>query len=109
MEDLVAEFAKFEEHRNVDSCVVIILSHGNVGGRIMGVDGGNIRDNDIRDKFLASNCPNLANKPKIFLFVACRGRMLRFWFSVLFWAFCWMNTACLFFFQRKWTRATFSV
>lgn len=73
MSDLIEEFASYEDHQSVHACVVIILSHGKDQGRIAGVDGEYITDSDVQEKFHANNCPHLAGKPKIFLFVACRG------------------------------------
>ncbi|XP_055335375.1 caspase-8-like [Paramacrobiotus metropolitanus] len=75
MAELVSDFALYEDHQNVDASVVCILSHGDEKG-IMGIDGEPITDAQIRSYFTADNCPHLATKPKIFLFVACRGSFI---------------------------------
>lgn len=83
MRELINEFARYEDHEHVDACVVVILSHGTNNGRIAGIDGDHITDQEVQECFYASNCPHLAGKPKIFLFVACRGCRLLCYFSYL--------------------------
>ena len=73
MLEVIREFARYDDHNNVDASVVIILSHGEHEGRIFGIDNRTIKDEIILSFFTATNCPALAEKPKIFLFVACQG------------------------------------
>lgn len=84
----------------VDSCFVVISSHGTEDKechtQIEGVDSGRedaekILCTDILDYFTADACPQMANKPKIFIFQLCRyvaidfcSFMLSFDFMLLF-------------------------
>ncbi|XP_072025078.1 caspase-3-like [Amphiura filiformis] len=55
------------------SSVVVLMSHGGVGF-INGADGEVVEIKNIVEKFKPTNCPALANKPKLFFIQACRGR-----------------------------------
>lgn len=72
MKELFEKFAKDPEHECLDSCVVIILSHGD-SDIIYGVDGEKVRVEDIFAMFNNENCPVLMTKPKMFFIQACRG------------------------------------
>ncbi|XP_076285376.1 death regulator Nedd2-like caspase [Lasioglossum baleicum] len=83
----VREFSQEKLLRHVDSCFVIVSSHGNVNSQyevteIECVDNNPESDlrsaktilcKDILDYFTAEACPHLAGKPKIFIFQLCRG------------------------------------
>lgn len=83
----IKKFSQYKELRNVDSCFIIISSHGNIHTQyeiteIVGVDRNEENEmqnsktvlcTDILDYFTAENCPHLAGKPKIFIFQLCRG------------------------------------
>ncbi|XP_017764641.1 PREDICTED: caspase-3 [Eufriesea mexicana] len=83
----IKEFSECKELRKVDSCFIIISSHGNISTQyevteIEGVDCNveNEMQNrktvlcvDILDYFTSETCPHLAGKPKIFIFQLCRG------------------------------------
>ncbi|CAK9827133.1 Caspase Dronc [Anthophora retusa] len=83
----VREFSQSKQLRKVDSCFVIISSHGNTNVQyevteIEGVDHNpenklqnctSVLCTDILDCFTAESCPHLAGKPKIFIFQLCRG------------------------------------
>lgn len=86
----VKEFSQHKDLRKVDSCFVVISSHGNMDTQyedteIQGVDyhsndGESKLHNyktvlctDILNCFTAEACPYLAGKPKIFIFQLCRG------------------------------------
>ncbi|XP_060823588.1 caspase-6 [Bombus pascuorum] len=86
--DRIKEFSQRKELRKVDSCFVIISSHGNINTQyevteIEGVEE-HMQDKvqnrktvlctDILSYFTAEACPHLAGKPKIFIFQLCRGK-----------------------------------
>ncbi|KAK7094208.1 hypothetical protein V1264_007861 [Littorina saxatilis] len=84
MKQKLLKFSQDKRLGKVDSCVVIILSHGSDGDIIFGKDGqldGNskpventyIRVTDLRTLFCTSGCAALSGKPKLFIFQACRG------------------------------------
>lgn len=81
MKNVVREFSRRSDLYNVDSCFVIISSHGTQDEKhhteIQGVDSGQsgyekVLCTDILDHFTAEVCPQLAGKPKIFIFQLCR-------------------------------------
>ncbi|XP_039265443.2 caspase-2-like [Styela clava] len=65
-------FARNENHKSRDACVVALLTHGQEGV-VYGRDGKTLVIEDIISLFDNANCPNLRNKPKIFFVQACRG------------------------------------
>ncbi|XP_043683700.1 caspase Dronc-like [Vespula pensylvanica] len=81
--DRVKTFSQRKDLQNVDSCFVIISSHGKKGEEnyteIEGVDHYYERKytkvfcSDIIDCFTSEACPYLAEKPKVFIFQLCRG------------------------------------
>ncbi|XP_015272754.1 PREDICTED: caspase-2 [Gekko japonicus] len=72
MQEELKIFSKNPAHREVDSCIVSLLSHGIEGG-IYGVDGKLLQLPEIFRLFDNANCPGLQNKPKMFFIQACRG------------------------------------
>lgn len=66
-------FAEKAGHAHVDSCVVIILSHGNEQG-ILGVDERVVKVDDVVACLDRDGCPDLCGKPKLFILQACRGK-----------------------------------
>eukprot|EP00064_Thunnus_orientalis_P014757 superscaffoldBa00002617_g14804 len=68
----IENFCRRPEHRNVDSCVVCLLSHG-VEGAIYGTDGQLLQLDWVFEAFDNAHCPLLQNKPKMFFIQACRG------------------------------------
>ena len=62
------------DHAAYDAFFIIILSHGDPGDVIYTSDSQSIKISEISDHFTASNCPTLANKPKVFIVQACRGQ-----------------------------------
>ncbi|KAL8202711.1 UNVERIFIED_CONTAM: Caspase-2 [Gekko kuhli] len=72
MQEELEKFSKNPAHREVDSCIVSLLSHGIEGG-IYGVDGKLLQLPEIFRLFDNANCPRLQNKPKMFFIQACRG------------------------------------
>lgn len=85
--DRIEQFSRRDDLRKVDSCFVIITSHGDENSEgddteIQGVDYRSTYDSsdyrtvlctDIMSYFSADACPHLAGKPKIFIFQLCRG------------------------------------
>jgi len=53
--------------------VVFVMTHGGEGGKLFGSDGEHITIEEIASLFNANNCPELIDKPKIFVIQACRG------------------------------------
>ncbi|XP_042300244.1 caspase-2-like [Sceloporus undulatus] len=72
MQEELEKFSKLPAHRDVDSCIVSLLSHGIEGG-IYGIDGKLLQLQEIFRLFDNANCPSLQNKPKMFFIQACRG------------------------------------
>ncbi|XP_063818732.1 caspase-2 isoform X2 [Pseudophryne corroboree] len=65
-------FSSLPEHARLDSCIVCILSHG-VDGAVYGADGKLLQLQDVFTKLDNAHCPQLQNKPKMFIFQSCRG------------------------------------
>jgi len=75
MRFIFRKFAQLSNHKSVDSCVVVISSHG-VTGRIVGTDNEFLFMEDILDEFNNVNSPHLMGKPKLFFVQACRGKKI---------------------------------
>ena len=73
--DTAVDFAA-QDHSNFDAFVMIVMSHGADGDAIYGVSGKRtVRVKDLMAEFTADRCKSLRNKPKIFIFQACRGSL----------------------------------
>ncbi|ELU15937.1 hypothetical protein CAPTEDRAFT_213159, partial [Capitella teleta] len=72
MKEAIANFARDQISLNASSLVVVIMTHGG-DNSFSGVDGHEIRRDDVLLKFSRDNAPDLIKKPKLFLFQACRG------------------------------------
>ncbi|XP_053156402.1 caspase-2 isoform X2 [Hemicordylus capensis] len=72
MQEELKIFSKLPNHRDLDSCIVSLLSHG-IDGGVYGVDGKLLQLQEIFRLFDNANCPSLQNKPKMFFIQACRG------------------------------------
>ncbi len=59
------------------SLVVCILSHGDEGV-VEGVDGVNVKINELKYKFNSNVCPTLNGKPKIWIIQACQGKDIQY-------------------------------
>lgn len=81
----VRDFSKRDDLKKVDSCFVIITSHGTEDEKgnteIQGIDYASTGEQenyekvlctDVMDYFTAEACSHLAEKPKIFIFQLCR-------------------------------------
>ncbi|XP_022256372.1 caspase-2-like [Limulus polyphemus] len=69
---LTKKFSEKPEHEEVDSCVVIILSHGDYN-IIYGSDAEKVQLDTILNFFNNDNCQRLRGKPKMFFIQACQG------------------------------------
>ncbi|KAK7080920.1 hypothetical protein SK128_000721 [Halocaridina rubra] len=67
------EFKNLEKHKSVDSCVIIIMSHGRDDKSFYTSDNEFLNVNDIIERFNNRECEALKGKPKIFIFQYCRG------------------------------------
>ncbi|KAG8201446.1 hypothetical protein JTE90_024316 [Oedothorax gibbosus] len=75
MRESLEKFAA-NDWTKVDSCIIIILSHGDTSDNqdmIYGVNNIGISKMDIYEMFDNRHCKQLQDKPKIFIFQACRG------------------------------------
>ncbi|ELK27972.1 PREDICTED: caspase-9 [Myotis davidii] len=67
------------DHRALDCCVVVILSHGcqashlQFPGAVYGTDGSPVPVERIVNIFNGTGCPSLGGKPKLFFIQACGG------------------------------------
>ncbi|KAK7486094.1 hypothetical protein BaRGS_00022703 [Batillaria attramentaria] len=85
MVNALQSFANQTELHRVDSCVVIVMSHGGKGDIIYGADGDIVNGvpqegtfmytSEIQSYFTSSKCPAMRGKPKLFIVQACRGDM----------------------------------
>ncbi|XP_075238294.1 caspase-6-like [Lycorma delicatula] len=82
----VKSFCQKTEHNEADSCVVIVMSHGESdnGHSIVTYDGERVKCSEIWQQFNSKNCPALHGKPKIFIFQICRGDENDMGFDVVF-------------------------
>ncbi|EFN73736.1 Caspase Nc [Camponotus floridanus] len=90
--EVIKTFSKHDDLGKVDSCFVIVTSHGTEdknskdkenNTEIQGLDFSTVSKQEnyekvlcegIYDYFTAEACPQLAGKPKIFIFQLCRGK-----------------------------------
>ena len=61
------------DHDKYDMFACFILSHGDSGGKIEGIDEEFITEQQIRNIFHGAACGSLRDKPKLFFIQACRG------------------------------------
>ncbi|XP_077881468.1 caspase-9 isoform X1 [Ictidomys tridecemlineatus] len=67
------------DHRALDCCAVVILSHGcqashlQFPGAVYGTDGCSVSVEKIVNIFNGTSCPSLGGKPKLFFIQACGG------------------------------------
>ncbi|ELT91645.1 hypothetical protein CAPTEDRAFT_202182 [Capitella teleta] len=73
MKEAIATFARNEKSLNASSLAVVIMTHGD-DTSFFGVDGLKINPyNDVLLNFHRDYAPDLIEKPKLFIFQACRG------------------------------------
>lgn len=75
--DKIMERMQLQDHTNHDSFICCILSHGgkndDAGEFVCGSDNQHVIVDVISKRLSPTNCPSLAEKPKIFFIQACRG------------------------------------
>ncbi|ELU08510.1 hypothetical protein CAPTEDRAFT_192905 [Capitella teleta] len=72
MKEAIANFARDEKSLNANSLAVVIMTHGGENS-FFGVDGQIIRPHDdVVLNFHRDKAPDLIEKPKLFIFQACR-------------------------------------
>uniref|UniRef100_A0A8C8T1G1 Caspase 10 n=1 Tax=Pelusios castaneus TaxID=367368 RepID=A0A8C8T1G1_9SAUR len=76
IEKLMQEWQSMEEHRDRDCFVCCILSHGE-SGSVYGIDEQQVPIRTIMSYFSAIQCPQLAEKPKLFFIQACQGKKIQ--------------------------------
>lgn len=69
----LTRFRNQERLKHVGCAIVAIMSHGIGTHTFYSSDLMSISVNEVQNLFLDQQCPNLRNKPKIFLFNFCRG------------------------------------
>ena len=73
MKDIFARESRHDGHKNADSYILALLSHGNLG-KFYGTDSKPVDiENDIKEAFDGKHCPFLARKPKLIIIQACQG------------------------------------
>ncbi|CAG0905868.1 unnamed protein product [Cyprideis torosa] len=76
MRQKIRDFAAKPRHREMDCCVVVIMSHGHSdSGKdfVYSYDHKGIPVDWILNRFSNNNCAGLIKKPKLFFIQACRG------------------------------------
>lgn len=61
------------DHKNYDSFVCVVMSHGDEDDNVVMHDLSFVSKIEITSAFSPNQCPSLVEKPKIFIFQACRG------------------------------------
>ncbi|CAC5404575.1 CASP9 [Mytilus coruscus] len=72
IEETLKYFAKDEQLLEVDSLIVVLMSHGN-NEIILGTDGEGKNVIDLITLFNSKNCTSMKGNPKMFIVNACRG------------------------------------
>jgi len=68
----IQKFAAKPEHRDVDMCAVVVMSHGR-HGLVAAADGRELETEWLLRQFNNYGCPALKGKPKFFILQSCRG------------------------------------
>lgn len=71
MKTALSSFAKIEDHKNLSCCALALMSHGDEK-HIFGIRGEKVPVSELITYFNDQNCPNLKNKPKLFIIQTCR-------------------------------------
>ncbi|XP_010017544.1 PREDICTED: caspase-10 [Nestor notabilis] len=73
IKELLRTWQHLEDHKDRDCFICCILSHGE-SGAVYGRDEELISIRTIMSHFTAKQCPQLAEKPKLFFIQACQGK-----------------------------------
>ncbi|TFK13559.1 trans-2-enoyl-CoA reductase, mitochondrial [Platysternon megacephalum] len=76
IKNLMQEWQSSKDHRDRDCFVCCILSHGE-SGLVYGIDEQEVPIRTIMSYFTARQCPQLAEKPKLFFIQACQGKEIQ--------------------------------
>ncbi|KFU84965.1 Caspase-10, partial [Chaetura pelagica] len=74
--DLMRTWQHLQDHKDRDCFICCILSHGE-SGAIYGKDEELVSIRTIMSHFTAKQCPQLAEKPKLFFIQACQGKEIQ--------------------------------
>ncbi|NXG64282.1 CASPA protein, partial [Hemiprocne comata] len=74
--DLMQTWQHLQDHKDRDCFICCILSHGE-SGAIYGKDEELVSIRTIMSHFTAKQCPQLAEKPKLFFIQACQGKEIQ--------------------------------
>lgn len=81
LKKVLKKFKSLPDHADGDCFVFCILTHGKFGS-IYSSDGVLIPIREIMSHFTALQCPDLADKPKLFFIQACQGEEIQLSVSV---------------------------
>ncbi|NWZ51212.1 CASPA protein, partial [Haliaeetus albicilla] len=76
IKDLMRTWQRLQDHKDRDCFICCILSHGE-SGAIYGKDEELVSIRMIMSHFTAKQCPQLAEKPKLFFIQACQGKEIQ--------------------------------
>ncbi|KAK4817332.1 hypothetical protein QYF61_010235 [Mycteria americana] len=76
IKDLMRTWQQLQDHKDRDCFICCILSHGE-SGAIYGKDEELVSIRMIMSHFTAKQCPQLADKPKLFFIQACQGKEIQ--------------------------------
>ena len=76
LEEVLKKFKSHPDHADGDCFVFCVLTHGEFGA-VYSSDGALIPIPEIMSHFTALQCPDLANKPKLFFIQACQGEEIQ--------------------------------
>jgi len=69
----VKDEVKRKEHEDLGCHVLVIMTHGGVGGFIYGVDGKRVKLTDVYDLLTPLKFHGMAGQPKIVILETCSG------------------------------------
>ncbi|NWQ76839.1 CASPA protein, partial [Columbina picui] len=76
IKELLRTWQRLADHKDRDCFICCILSHGE-SGAIYGKDEELVSIRAIMSHFTAKQCPQLAEKPKLFFIQACQGKAIQ--------------------------------
>ncbi|NXK85252.1 CASPA protein, partial [Amazona guildingii] len=76
IKELMQTWQQLQDHKDRDCFICCILSHGE-SGAVYGKDEELVSIRTIMSYFTAAQCPQLAEKPKLFFIQACQGKEIQ--------------------------------